>query len=236
MRLRGMLFDYGGTLDGAASHWLDRFRALYRAVGVDRPPAAVREAFDRADAAAYATAAVAQMSLPELMDFHVGVQLESLGLADIALRRRLAGTFVTDCETALAGSRRVLARLAQHYRLGVVSNFYGNVERILADAGIAALLCVVADSNRVGFMKPDRRIFEHALRALGVEPEAAMYVGDSYERDIRPARALGLRTAWLVADSASAAGADQPADLVVGSLDELTAAVLPAGDSKGKPE
>jgi putative hydrolase of the HAD superfamily len=221
--LRAITFDYGGTLDGPARHWLDRFVALYRACGLDYPFERVREAFYRADAAAYA-ADEPERGLAALMEFHVGVQLAALGVKDGSLQRRLVERFVADSEAALAASRRVLTELAPHYRLGVISNFYGNVARILADAGIAPLLGVIVDSNRAGVQKPDPRLFGTAVAALGVEPAATLHVGDSYERDVCGARAAGLRTAWLVADSARAAGT---ADLRLRSLDELLA--LPAG-------
>jgi putative hydrolase of the HAD superfamily len=220
VQLDGILFDYGGTLDGPASHWLDRFVALYAAVGRPLPIETLKPAFYAADEAAYGDPTVAGMSLVELMEFHVGVQHARLGLDDPALRARLVAAFVAHSTTALADSRAVLERLAVPYRIGVVSNFYGNVERILADAGFAPLLTVVADSNRVGAMKPDRRIFDHALAALGTAPARTLHVGDSHERDVRAARALGLRSAWLVPADRGIDG-DPHADLVVTSLDDL---------------
>jgi putative hydrolase of the HAD superfamily len=148
--------------------------------------------------------------------------LAGLGIDDRTLHDHLAAEFVRRSAAALTASRAALGRLAPRYRLGVVSNFYGNVARILADAGIAPLLTVIADSTRVGVMKPDRRIFEHALAALDVAPAYVLHVGDSYERDVCAARALGLRTAWLVADHTRAASRDAAAaDLVICSLDEL---------------
>jgi HAD superfamily hydrolase (TIGR01549 family) len=217
VELDAILFDYGGTLDGAASHWLDRFTALYEGVGAPLPLERLKPAFYAADDAAYADPTVAGMSLVELMEFHVAVQHARLGLEDAALRRRLTDAFVEHSRAALAESRAILERLAGRYRLGVVSNFYGNVERILADAGFAPLLTVVADSNRVGAMKPDRRIFDHALAALGTTPARTLHVGDSHERDVRAAKALGMRTAWLVPAPAD----DAEADVVLTSLAEL---------------
>jgi putative hydrolase of the HAD superfamily len=221
VRIRAILFDYGGTLDGPASHWLDRFVELYREAAVELPFERTKQAFYGADDAAYADARAADMSLAELMEFHVGVQLARLGIDDLDLHRRLVAEFCARSEAALADSRAVLSRLATRYRLGVVSNFYGNVARILADAGISPLLTVVADSTRVGCMKPDRRLFEHALAALGTGPAATLHVGDSYERDVRAAHAVGLRTAWLVPAHRRASARDPIADLVICSLDEL---------------
>lgn len=217
MQIDAILFDYGGTLDGSASHWLDRFVALYARAGAPQPIERLKPAFYAADEAAYGDPAVADMSLAELMAFHVAVQHRRLGLDDAALRRRLIDDFLADTTSALADSRSVLERLAGRYRLGVVSNFYGNVERILADAGFAPLLGVVADSNRVGAMKPDRRIFEHALAALGTDAARTLHVGDSHERDVRAARAMGMHAAWLVPSPVG----DADADLVITSLAEL---------------
>lgn len=226
MELEAILFDYGGTLDGPASHWLDRFMALYAAAGRPQPIERLKPAFYAADEAAYADPAVAAMSLAELIDFHLAVQHARLGLDDAALRRRLGEAFIAHSHAALGASRAVLERLAGRYALGVVSNFYGNVERILADAGFAPLLAVVADSTRVGAMKPDRRIFDHARAALGTAPARTLHVGDSLERDVRAARAVGLRAAWLV-PADQRATTDPDADLVVTSLVELEEALTP---------
>jgi putative hydrolase of the HAD superfamily len=232
VELDAILFDYGGTLDGPASHWLDRFVALYEAAGTPLSIARLKPAFYAADEAAYADPAVAEMSLEELMAFHVAVQHARLGIDDAALRRRLADEFVARTRAALAESRAILQRLAGRHRLGVVSNFYGNVGRILADAGFAPLLAVVADSNRVGAMKPDRRIFDHALAALGSAPARTLHVGDSHERDVRAAKSIGLRTAWLV--PAERGGVNDPdADIVVSSLNALEEILTAEAQSRG---
>jgi putative hydrolase of the HAD superfamily len=80
----------------------------------------------------------------------------------------------------------------------------------------------VVDSNRVGFSKPDLRIFAQAVRLLGTDPGETLHVGDSYERDIVAARAAGLRAAWLV-DGTRPVSEPLPgtADFQITSLDEL---------------
>jgi putative hydrolase of the HAD superfamily len=220
--LRAVLFDYGGTLDGAGTHWLDRFVGLYREAGADVPFEALKSAFYEADRAAYAEPRLRSASLAALMEFHVGVQLATLKRDDARLRRFLVERFVASSRAALAESRAVLAELAADYALGVVSNFYGNVERILRDAGIAPLLRVVADSTAVGAAKPDAAIFQHAVARLGTPASETLHVGDSYERDVLGARAAGLRAAWLTGDHAPTAAPDRAAaDVRLASLREL---------------
>jgi putative hydrolase of the HAD superfamily len=106
--------------------------------------------------------------------------------------------------------------------LGVVSNFYGNVGRILQDAGFGSLLSVVIDSNAVGLSKPDPAIYTLAIDELRTTAARTMHVGDSYERDVCAAHAAGLRTAWLVGERPPRiAGGDCVADFCLRSLDDL---------------
>lgn len=220
--LRYVFFDYGGTLDGEASHWLDRFVALFRAESVEVPFERIKTAFYAADEACYARSDLVERTLRDLMDFHIGVQLAELGLPDRRLHERLLAAFLRGSEEALARSRKVLERLAGSFELGVISNFYGNVGRVLTDAGFAPLLSVVVDSSVVGLWKPDCRIFRRAVDALGGEPAEALHVGDSYERDIEAAHRAGLRTAWLAGETErDPPGDPAAADFRLCSLSEL---------------
>jgi putative hydrolase of the HAD superfamily len=224
VRIRAVTFDYGGTLDGEASHWLDRFVDLYREAGLDVPFDRLKQAFYRADDAAYGEPRVAEMSLADLMRFHVGVQVAVLGVDDRGLQDTLVDRFVARSREAMARSRAVLTELAPRFRLGVISNFYGNVGRILAEAEISPLLTTVADSTLVGAMKPDRRIFDHAVGELGVAAGEVLHIGDSYERDVVAARAAGLHAVWLFDPSKrTKRGAEPDTEVEVRSLDEFVA-------------
>ncbi len=48
------------------------------------------------------------------------------------------------------------------------------------------------DSHLCGFEKPDPRIFECALRSLGVTPQQSLYVGDIYSIDLVGAQRSGM--------------------------------------------
>jgi len=49
----------------------------------------------------------------------------------------------------------------------------------------------------VGVCKPDPEIFHAALRVLQIEPAQAVFVGDSLQRDMAGARAIGMAHVWL---------------------------------------
>jgi FMN phosphatase YigB (HAD superfamily) len=69
-------------------------------------------------------------------------------------------------------------------------------------------------SHEVGYEKPHARIFEEALQRAGTDPGETLHVGDSYEADILPAAAMGLRTLWVAprAEREAVAGAGPGVD------------------------
>ena len=81
----------------------------------------------------------------------------------------------------------------QGVQTGVVSNGRANFQRAkLAHSGLLPLLDVVVISEAAGCKKPDPRIFRLALDALGCPAEAAIFVGDSEETDVRGAKSAGM--------------------------------------------
>ena len=94
-------------------------------------------------------------------------------------------------------SRDVLARLAGRMPLVLVSNFYGNIHTVLGEFGLDGLFAGVVESAVVGVRKPDPQIFSLGVKALGMEPGEVTVVGDSYAKDIVPAKAAGCHTVWM---------------------------------------
>lgn len=114
-----------------------------------------------------------------------------------------------------------LTALARHYKLGLVANSRENVLEAMRRDGIADLMSVVALAPQVGAEKPDPQIFRYALDQAGVPPSRAVFIGNRLDTDIRPARALGMRTVWMLRGEAppapTAAQLDEP-DAVITSL------------------
>jgi putative hydrolase of the HAD superfamily len=93
------------------------------------------------------------------------------------------------------------------YTLVVVSNANGTVRQAFRRIGLFDLVDVIVDSAEEGFEKPDRRLFEAALRRAGAQPSSALHVGDIYHVDVAGARAAGL-TPVLVDEADLYADAD----------------------------
>jgi putative hydrolase of the HAD superfamily len=76
--------------------------------------------------------------------------------------------------------------------LDVISNFDSRLIEILEGLGMAGCFEEVFISSRVGHAKPERQIFETALRRHNLAPSQAMHVGDSEENDLYGAANAGL--------------------------------------------
>src|SRR6202040_2515477 len=208
-----LLFDFGGTLDGPA-HWLDRFLGSYRAAGVDISRTELDPAFDHATRTGYgATRIVARFGVTDLVRFLVGHQFEylrksgpeqlraTLDVSGAAGRHRfveaVTNSFVRETSAGLTHSRDIVGPLKSRFKMGVVSNFYGNLDRVLEEAKLDRFFTAVAGSTRVGIFKPDLGILEAALKKIQWAPQAGAMIGDSLGKDCAPARKLGMRTVWL---------------------------------------
>ena len=223
--IRTILFDLGGTLDGDGLHWLDRFVGLYAEAGVRLPRETLRAAFDEAERRASSDEGMSRAHFSDMVLRHLEWQFEVLGLNDRPLRQSIGGRFIAAVERTGRLNVTTLSSLKDRgLTLGVVSNACGNADVLCDDLGYTPYLSFVVDSRRVGLTKPDPAIYEHAASLAGCPVRAIMMVGDSFERDIVPARSLGMKTAWLQPAGASTHCPD-PAlvDLFLSSVGELPA-------------
>jgi putative hydrolase of the HAD superfamily len=217
--LDAILFDMGGTLDGRGA-WRARSRQLFRDLGLNHfSDAEHRAAFDYAEAQAHKEGHLARARLRDMLRSHVGWQLESLGIRDEQFARAWVDRFAAGAEHAAAANRVMLAILRERgFRLGIVSNACGNVATLCDEFGYAPSLSAIVDSYWFGCTKPDPAIFRHALELVGAPAERTGFVGDSVDRDIRPAKQLAMTTFWIPDPGALPEAA---ADIVLDNVADL---------------
>ena len=215
-----LLFDFGGTLDADGVAWKERFHALYQSQGLHMAADAFASAFFAADDALVGRLPPTT-GLPETVNA-LAANLE----AELARRcagaqavgtvkdrtdgdrgRRVASRFLSEMSAVFARNRPVLQALGERFRLGVVSNFYGNLEAVCQSSGLAPLFAVMADSHCVGAKKPEPAIFWAALETLHAAPETTVFVGDSLRRDCEGARRAGMGFVWIAPEGVQAAEA-----------------------------
>jgi HAD superfamily hydrolase (TIGR01509 family) len=127
------------------------------------------------------------------------------------------------------GARGALERLrGQGIALAVLSNTMrtpgATLRTLLERYGLMASFAHATFSDEVGVRKPDPEIFALTLRALGVEPGAAVHVGDDAILDVLGGRNAGLRTIQVTSASLKVPGAQRP-DAAIPSLAGLPDAI-----------
>lgn len=224
-RPKAVLFDFGGTLDADGVAWKERFYPLYLAEHVDVD-------WDRYVRAYYVgdDALVAQRrsdcSFRDSLLFQITGVLGALHIADAGLASRLCDRFLQDSLDQIRVNLDLLRELSQRFQLGIISNFYGNLERVCLECELTPLMSVLVDSARVGFTKPDPRIFQIALSQLQLDPQDAIFVGDSLPRDMQGAKQLGMPHIWLIPDRSDACVPCCKDDVTISSLTDLREVLL----------
>jgi putative hydrolase of the HAD superfamily len=260
--IRAVLFDVYGTLVisgcgdigvAAVSHSRSPFVDAWAATGLDtnRLPRgfdgpAKLTAQIRAD---HARSRAAGIEHPEVDILAVWrALLSELGLEpDVPTLRLLAVEYEmrTNPVWPMPGLADLIATLAERgVVLGVVSNaqFYtplmleAFLGRPMDAVGFDPRCCAWSYRQRVA--KPATDVYRPALAGLhdyhGIAPEAVLYIGNDMRNDIRPARALGCRTALFAGDGRSLRlRHDDPGmrsispDRVVTALGQLCSHLLP---------
>lgn len=100
---------------------------------------------------------------------------------------------------AAIGAVELLTALREKgLKIGIISN--NLVEEQMEKLRVCNLLDHIDSitiSEEAGIAKPDPQIFRIALERLGCSAKEVVMIGDSWENDIAPARALGIRTIWF---------------------------------------
>ena len=96
--------------------------------------------------------------------------------------------------TLFPETQEVLAELKRRkLKLGVISNFDNRAYSVMQSLKILHFFDAVTLSSETGYCKPDREIFDAAVRALGIQHAAeVLLVGDSLRDDVEAAMKAGL--------------------------------------------
>lgn len=229
MRYRTLLFDADGTLfdyDGAERRALE---ATLAGVG-HTLRSETREIYRRVNAALWLeleTGGIDAFTLRTLrferLFAELGLPIEGAGVAGERYLRELAAH-----GDLLAGAEAVLRSLAPAARMALVTNGLADVQRPrLGGSPVASLFEVLTISDELGIAKPDRRILDHTLAALGDPPRGeVLMIGDSLSSDIQGGLNAGVDTCWIAPDGRAAPAEGPIPTHTIRALSELPAIVL----------
>ena len=227
--VKGIIFDYGGTLDTGGAHWSRVIWDAWQKAGVAATLSTFREAY------VYAERELARIRhiLPE-HDFHdmlkIKMNIELQWLAEQggfppekveSVATKIAELCNESARAHVEESKPVLQKLAERYPLVLVSNFYGNISTVLKNYGISQYFKKIIESAVVGVRKPDPAIFTLGVEALALPAGECLVVGDSYRKDIEPALKAGCRAVWLKGPGWSGEEDAQQYDYTIQKLSEV---------------
>lgn len=203
--LKGIIFDYGGTIDSRGIHWSEVIWDGYRYAGIRIDKNVFRDAYVFAERElAKVRHILPHHNFHDLLRIKMRLELGWLAKNGYVCRDTTApfADAVADycyrrAAECICEARPVLEELHRRYPMVLVSNFYGNVAAVLADFDLLRYFREIIESAVVGVRKPDPAIFAMGLSALKLPAENVLVVGDSYKKDIVPAISLGCRVAWL---------------------------------------
>ena len=244
--IKGIIFDYGGTLDTRGDHWSEVLWQGYEHFGIGvaadeevEPGVSIhKQAFRDAYVYGERALAVNPIVTPDFhfedilreklileLNFLAGKKLLETGKDDAEKQAKLGNDSDTSSESLLLSlsdseihqiavdmahyinaktldllqeNKQVLEHLKQAgYPMVLVSNFYGNINQVLKDAGIDGYFKEVIESAVVGVRKPNPAIFALGVCALDLPASQVLVVGDTYSKDIMPAHKLGCHTLWI---------------------------------------
>lgn len=201
--IKGIIFDYGGTLDSRGVHWSEVLWQGYQLAGVPIDKETFRTAYVEGERAlARERIILPQDNFHTLLLKKVALEISYLPeQPDAVTRDKWTNEIAAHCDKAARScideARPMLEGLHEHYPMMLVSNFYGNIDEVLRDYGIRHLFKGIIESAVVGVRKPNPTLFRLGVDALELEPHEVLVVGDSLRKDIEPAEKLGCHVLWL---------------------------------------
>lgn len=223
--IRAVLFDFGGTLDSDGISWKYQFYPHYKSAGLPWDFGEFEKYFYASDDT-LTEKGLKRVSYEDMLRKQVSLVLRAAGAYKKSLVDRVVRSYMKESLKTIRRNTALLRALKKKYRLGVVSNFYGNLPFIFKENGLSKIFDVVIDSGVVGTKKPEAEIFYCALKPLGMRPDESVFVGDSVSRDMHGARGVGMKHIWLSGIGSRIPGPCCPQDKVIYTLLDLKKVLL----------
>lgn len=228
--IKGIIFDYGGTIDTDGIHWGEFIWKEYRKQGIEIEHETYREAY------VYGERFLAANHVIESTDtFHTLLRKKIVIHFDYLRNRfpekhfskenaeKIADGCYSEVKKTMEITCGVVRELSREYPLVLVTNFYGNMPVVLKEFNLSEYFKTIVESSVVGLRKPDPSLFALGVEALGFEPQEIVVIGDSYRKDIYPSSTLGCKTVWLknICWEEEAVVQGHEADAVIRTLKDL---------------
>lgn len=210
------LFDFDRTQSKALSESLEAFNLPSAAADVAE--------FDRINLQQWDLYHQGKIPSHEINQRRWSAWLDVMGRADTdvsALSHHYAEALAQQCEKE-EGAEELIQFLTARLPVHVITNgFPSSQAHRWRKAGWEERLHGITVSAEVGVQKPEARIFELAMAAVGVEhPEQCLMIGDNLIADVEGPQAIGMKGCWYQRKGAPK-NADVEPNYTVTHLDQI---------------
>lgn len=234
--IKGILFDLNGTLIDIATdeYGDDVYRTtagFLRYSGVDIAPELLRERYFSLNREQRRRSQEAFPEFDAVRIFH-DIILEFSAAGETDSRRIALGAAqvfrASGCRKLqlYPGVFETLEYLRNRYYLSALSDGQSAwAQPEMRAVGLEKFFHQLTVSGDLGFRKPDRRIFEYALRAMKMSPDEVIFVGNDMYRDIYGGREAGMRTVFFRSNQGDQSTRLAEADYIIYEFPELLRAL-----------
>lgn len=229
-KIKGIIFDYGGTIDSNGKHWAEVLWEAYQDVKVPVTKEAFREAYVHGERY-LATHPDVQPNhnFYDLLKIKTDIQINYLisqkMLDDNDKTAKYSLAISEQCynfaKEIISKEKVILSALRKRYPMVLVSNFYGNVQAVIDNFGLLEFFDDIIESAVVGVRKPDPAIFALGVDKLNLPASSIVVIGDSHAKDIVPASKNGCQTIWLKGPGWGDDDENATADIIITDFMEL---------------
>lgn len=201
--MKGVLIDFGGTIDTDGRHWYKVFKQAYSYVAPAIEDALLRQAYVYAERTLGKNPIInSQFTFYKTLETKLSLQTDFLRENGCSVTELQSKNILECCYSVVTTNINKVANpelesLSERCPLVLVTNFYGNMNSVLKEFGLDGYFTGIVESAVEGVRKPNPDIFRIAVNRLGVLPADTVMIGDSLSKDILPAMEVGCKSVWL---------------------------------------
>lgn len=203
MTVKGVLIDFGGTIDTDGRHWYKVFKQAYSCVAPAIEDALLRQAYVYAERTLGKNPIInSQFTFYKTLETKLSLQTDFLRENGCSVTELQSKNILECCYSVVTTNINKVANpelesLSERCPLVLVTNFYGNMNSVLKEFGLDGYFTGIVESAVEGVRKPNPDIFRIAVNRLGVLPADTVMIGDSLSKDILPAMEVGCKSVCL---------------------------------------
>ena len=167
--------------------------------------------------------------VPRVYDYILYKNIKNIELFSILRNQYKASINSNENFELTDGIVMFLQTFSQHYKIGILGQYGENFKEFLNTNGLLKYFTYSETNDNYNITKPDPRYFEAILKTCKCNPQESVMIGDRIDKDIIPAKMIGMKTVRIKTGLHINQEARIPveiADYTVNSLNEISVEMI----------